>query len=87
MLFAEVQVEIVFSRLVELGPRMTLSLMKITVGVDDGEVLYHSYITKTKNEVDQLRREAHTNKYVFFQLFFLFYWLNNEPLSYFFFLF
>ena len=30
-------------RLVELGPRLTLSLLKIEEGLCDGEVLYHSF--------------------------------------------
>ena len=32
-------------RLVELGPRLTLSLLKIEEGICDGEVLYHSFST------------------------------------------
>ena len=30
-------------RLKEMGPRMTLKLMKIQEGVDDGQVLYNRY--------------------------------------------
>lgn len=38
-------------RLQELGPRLTLELMKVERGVCEGEVLYHSYLTKTQDEV------------------------------------
>ena len=31
-------------RLVELGPRMTMSLVKIEEGMHDGEVLYHKFV-------------------------------------------
>uniref|UniRef100_A0A915C0R9 Brix domain-containing protein n=3 Tax=Parascaris univalens TaxID=6257 RepID=A0A915C0R9_PARUN len=43
-------------RLVELGPRLTMVLMKVEDGVNDGEVLYHSYMQKTANELMELRR-------------------------------
>merc|ERR1711963_343851 len=38
----------------ELGPRLTLKLVKIQEGVNDGEIMYHSYVEKTKEEVSQL---------------------------------
>lgn len=38
-------------RLQELGPRLTLELMKVERGLCEGEVLYHSYVTKTAEEV------------------------------------
>lgn len=38
-------------RLQELGPRLTLELMKVERGLCEGEVLYHSYLTKTQEEV------------------------------------
>ncbi|VDN05425.1 unnamed protein product [Thelazia callipaeda] len=44
-------------RLYELGPRLTLQLTKIEEGIDEGEVLYHSYITKSKEELLQLRND------------------------------
>lgn len=42
-------------RLVEIGPRMTLSLFKIEEGLMDGEVLYHSIIQKTSKEIEVLK--------------------------------
>lgn len=57
-------------RLVELGPRMELSLMKIEGGLCEGEVLYHSYLHKTKEELEKearvrqikLTKQAHRRK-------------------------
>merc|ERR1719334_1699396 len=37
-------------RLVELGPRMKLSLIKIEEGLLDGEVLHHEFVEKTDEE-------------------------------------
>jgi|SaaInlStandDraft_6_1057023.scaffolds.fasta_scaffold26603_3 ribosome biogenesis protein SSF1/2 len=37
-------------RLKELGPRMTLSLLKIEEGLSDGAVLYHSLVHKSEEE-------------------------------------
>ncbi|XP_076866059.1 suppressor of SWI4 1 homolog [Brachyhypopomus gauderio] len=47
-------------RLTEIGPRMTLQLTKIVEGVGDGNVLYHSTITKTEEELQKIlkRKEA-----------------------------
>lgn len=42
-------------KLKEIGPRMTLKLVKIEEGVSDGEVLYHSIFKKTKKEEEELR--------------------------------
>lgn len=42
-------------RLQELGPRLTLELMKVERGLCEGEVLYHSYVTKTAEEVSWIR--------------------------------
>ncbi|CAM9431908.1 unnamed protein product [Choristocarpus tenellus] len=42
-------------RLQELGPRLTLELMKVERGLCEGEVLYHSYVTKTKEEIKMQR--------------------------------
>ena len=36
----------------EIGPRMTLQLIKIEEGVGTGEVLYHEYIEKSPEEVE-----------------------------------
>jgi len=43
--------------LTECGPRMKLCLVKIQQGVNDGEVLYHKYETKTESEVLKLGQE------------------------------
>ncbi|CAF2035774.1 unnamed protein product [Rotaria magnacalcarata] len=43
-------------RLTEIGPRMTLELVKIEEGLCDGEVLYHTYISKTPEEIAELRK-------------------------------
>merc|ERR1719319_1718273 len=37
-------------RLVELGPRLTLQLVKIEEGLLDGEVLHHEFVEKTEEE-------------------------------------
>nr|CAG4651776.1 EOG090X0508 [Triops cancriformis] len=46
-------------KMVELGPRMTLQLIKIEEDLMDGEVLYHQFIQKTEAEkkMIRLRRE------------------------------
>ncbi|KAJ2600049.1 rRNA-binding ribosome biosynthesis protein [Coemansia sp. RSA 1721] len=38
-------------RLKELGPRMELCLMKVQGGLCEGDVLYHNYLSKTKEEI------------------------------------
>lgn len=43
-------------RLTEIGPRMTLELVKIEDGLCDGEVLYHNHVSKTAEEVSELRK-------------------------------
>lgn len=40
-------------RLVEVGPRLTLKLIKGQSGLCDGPVLFHRHVKKTKNEVEQ----------------------------------
>lgn len=45
-------------RLQELGPRLTLELMKVERGLCEGEVLYHSYVTKTAEEVSSGSRRT-----------------------------
>lgn len=51
-------------RLVELGPRMRLQLIKIEEGLVDGEVLYHQFIEKTEEERKLIRKRRETKKYV-----------------------
>uniref|UniRef100_A0AAY5EG84 Brix domain-containing protein n=1 Tax=Electrophorus electricus TaxID=8005 RepID=A0AAY5EG84_ELEEL len=47
-------------RLTEIGPRMTLQLVKIVEGMGEGNVIYHSTITKTEEELQEIlkRKEA-----------------------------
>ncbi|KAM7387119.1 hypothetical protein PAMA_009644 [Pampus argenteus] len=47
-------------RLTEIGPRMTLQLMKIQEGMGDGNIIYHSIISKTEEEIQAIlnRKEA-----------------------------
>ncbi|XP_034567344.1 suppressor of SWI4 1 homolog [Notolabrus celidotus] len=47
-------------RLTEIGPRMTLQLMKIEEGMGEGTVLYHAIISKTEEEIQEIlnRKEA-----------------------------
>uniref|UniRef100_A0A0B8RTJ0 Suppressor of SWI4 1-like protein n=1 Tax=Philothamnus irregularis TaxID=1899461 RepID=A0A0B8RTJ0_9SAUR len=40
-------------RLTEIGPRMTLQLIKVEEGLGQGNVLYHSFIHKTKEEIQE----------------------------------
>ncbi|XP_067122245.1 suppressor of SWI4 1 homolog [Centruroides vittatus] len=49
-------------RLIELGPRMTLQLIKIEEGLMEGEVIYHKIVSKTPEEVKllQTRRRKKT---------------------------
>jgi ribosome biogenesis protein SSF1/2 len=44
-------------RLVELGPRIRLELIKIEEGLQDGEVLYHKLQTKTEEEKKAIRSD------------------------------
>ena len=41
-------------KLTEIGPRMTLELVKIEEGLADGKILYHSFFTKTRKEEREL---------------------------------
>lgn len=42
-------------RLVELGPRITMKLIKIEEGLFDGDVMYHSLVEKTEEEKKAIR--------------------------------
>ncbi|KAL0238325.1 hypothetical protein GEMRC1_012798 [Eukaryota sp. GEM-RC1] len=44
-------------KLVEIGPRIRLSLYRIEDGLCGGNVLLHSYQTKTEQEIDELRKK------------------------------
>jgi ribosome biogenesis protein SSF1/2 len=41
-------------RLTELGPRLTLELVKVEEGMCDGKILYHRYVKKSKKEEKDL---------------------------------
>lgn len=49
-------------RLIELGPRMRLQLVKIEEGLVDGEVLFHQYIQKTEEEKKLIRQRRELQK-------------------------
>ena len=42
-------------KLVELGPRMSLKLVKVERGLGGGDVMYHALVTKTQEEVRDLK--------------------------------
>ncbi len=44
-------------KLVELGPRMKLRMTKVEEGVCSGKVMWHEYISKTKEEIKELDRK------------------------------
>lgn len=41
-------------RLTEIGPRMTLQLVKIQEGIGDGNILFHSFVHKTEAELQAI---------------------------------
>ncbi|XGW25164.1 hypothetical protein V3C99_006516, partial [Haemonchus contortus] len=49
-------------RLMEIGPRLKLELLKVQDGIDEGEVLYHKIIQKTSEELEKLKKEAPKKK-------------------------
>ncbi|GAB0093113.1 Protein Peter pan [Sergentomyia squamirostris] len=49
-------------KLYELGPRMTIQLMKIEEGLFNGEVLFHEYVVKTEEEKEAIRRKIEKRK-------------------------
>jgi ribosome biogenesis protein SSF1/2 len=42
-------------KLVEMGPRLSLSLVKVERGLGGGDVMYHAHFTKTAEEVRELK--------------------------------
>lgn len=44
-------------KLYEIGPRLTLQLIKVEEGLMTGEVLYHDHIVRTEEEKEQQRRQ------------------------------
>jgi ribosome biogenesis protein SSF1/2 len=45
-------------KLVELGPRLCLHLVKVEKGLASGDVMYHSYVQKSPEEVRELKAKA-----------------------------
>jgi ribosome biogenesis protein SSF1/2 len=45
-------------KLVELGPRLSLELIKVEQGLGDGTVMYHAHIKKTPEEAKALQEKA-----------------------------
>lgn len=56
-------------RLSELGPRITMQLIKIEDGLLDGDVLYHDLIHKTEEEKAEIKKRLEMKKYVVNRLF------------------
>lgn len=50
-------------RLSELGPRLTLQLMKVEDGLLDGEVLFHELIEKTEEEKVRIQKKREEKRY------------------------
>jgi hypothetical protein len=44
---------------------MSLRLVKIEEGINEGEVLYHAHVAKSSKEIAQLRQMAPRIKFVF----------------------
>ncbi|PWA02928.1 hypothetical protein BB558_000924 [Smittium angustum] len=42
-------------KLVEIGPRMELELVKVEDGMCEGDVMYHKYIHKTEKEIKEMK--------------------------------
>jgi ribosome biogenesis protein SSF1/2 len=58
-------------KLSELGPRLTLEIFKVEQGVNEGDILYHKFIqktrdeaTKTKNKLDKIKQLKEQRKAV-----------------------
>jgi len=49
-------------RLVEIGPRMKLKLIKIEQGICDGETLFHAYVKKSKQEIEEIGKRIAERK-------------------------
>ena len=41
----------IVDRLTELGPRLTLQLVKVEEGICEGEVMFHQFVQKTDEEM------------------------------------
>lgn len=49
-------------KLHEIGPRLTMQLIKIEEGLLTGEVLYHDHVVKTEDEKETLRKLVEKKK-------------------------
>lgn len=49
-------------KLVEVGPRLTLDLVKVQSGLCDGAVIYHSFVEKTEEEARETERRLAERK-------------------------
>lgn len=49
-------------RLAEIGPRMTLRLVKVEEGLCDGKVMWHEFVTKTKEEQREMEATWETRR-------------------------
>jgi ribosome biogenesis protein SSF1/2 len=49
-------------KLVEMGPRMTLELIKVEKGLGGGDILYHALVQKTPEEAEALKRRKLNEK-------------------------
>ena len=45
-------------KLVELGPRLSLELIKVEQGLGDGNVMYHAFVHKTPEEAKEIQEKA-----------------------------
>ena len=45
-------------KLVELGPRLSLALIKVEQGLGDGNVMFHAYVHKTPEEAKAIQKKA-----------------------------
>ena len=45
-------------KLVELGPRLCLELIKVEQGLGDGNVMFHAHVQKTREEAKEIQEKA-----------------------------
>ncbi|GFU24927.1 suppressor of SWI4 1 homolog [Nephila pilipes] len=51
-------------RLFEIGPRIKLQLIKIEEGINNGEILFHEFVTKTPEEIEAIREKIKAKKHL-----------------------
>ena len=52
------------ARLTELGPRLTLQLVKVEEGICEGEVMFHEFVQKTDEEIKLQQAMRNKKKWV-----------------------